>query len=282
MFCVIQEIETKKPNKHGYSKELISEYRNLIMNGVDISYYRYQYSDNKFERYIRKAYKISLHESYRENGKVKKKQYSLCTVRYYDIADGWFSIYDYCSRKIEKIAQELGIEQNDIYTLVDNKVDPLIDSITNEFRQTEEYITHAEHSRVTTLYAANKTEFTNQYECEKDMYDQIYDVFGNLMNEDKLKKVKEDFKARKEYEEKSRSYQEQNYSNYYNSYFNKSSNGSSSYSNHSHGNQNTEDKDTLKQFYRVLSKKFHPDANPDKDTSNEMKLLNQLKKEWGL
>lgn len=47
-------------------------------------------------------------------------------------------------------------------------------------------------------------------------------------------------------------------------------------------NHSDKDKETLKQFYRILSKKFHPDANPDIDTSNQMQLLNQLKLEWGL
>lgn len=40
--------------------------------------------------------------------------------------------------------------------------------------------------------------------------------------------------------------------------------------------------ETLKQFYRTLSKKFHPDADPDTDTSKQMQLLNKLKGEWGL
>lgn len=40
--------------------------------------------------------------------------------------------------------------------------------------------------------------------------------------------------------------------------------------------------ETLKQFYRTLSKKFHPDANPDTDTSKQMQLLNKLKGKWGL
>lgn len=43
-----------------------------------------------------------------------------------------------------------------------------------------------------------------------------------------------------------------------------------------------DDKEMLKQFYSTLSKKFHPDVNPGEDTSKQMQLLNQLKKEWGL
>lgn len=42
------------------------------------------------------------------------------------------------------------------------------------------------------------------------------------------------------------------------------------------------EKETLKQFYRVLSKKFHPDENPDIDTSKQMTILNRLKDEWGV
>ena len=37
-------------------------------------------------------------------------------------------------------------------------------------------------------------------------------------------------------------------------------------------NCNETDKALLKKFYRTLSKAFHPDSNPDKDTSEEILL----------
>lgn len=276
MYCVIQEIELKKPNKHGHPKELLSKFMQLNMNGQDLSHYYYTYSEERFERPVEKAYKISLHISYRENGKLKKKQYPLCTAKYYDIAEGWFSVYEYCDRKIAAIADELKVEAVEIYNLVESKTDPLIDMIQNEFRQTEEYRTHEEHKRITTLYAASKAQFNEKY--GRDIYDQIYDVFGNLMDEEKLRAVEAEYISRQEYEEKSRSYQEQNRSNYNNNY----SWERSSYSGQSHSNHSEEEKETLKQFYRVLSKKFHPDSNPDTDTSKQMQLLNQLKDQWGI
>lgn len=279
MYCVIQEIETKKPNKNGHPKELVSKFMQMSMNGQDLSHYYHLFSKERFERPIQKAYKISIHMSYRENGRVKKKQYVLCTVNYYDIVDGWFSLYDYCNRKITALSEILNVDAETIYNLVDAKLNPLIESIQDEFSQTEEYKVHAEHSRITTLYAANKVQFNAKYECSDTTYDQVYDVFGNLMNEKRLEEVKTEYKAKKEYEESSRSYQEDFWSNYRK----QSSNGSfGGYSESGHGNHSEEDREILKQFYRVLSKKFHPDSNPDKDTSKEMQLLNQLKAEWDL
>ncbi len=280
MFCVVQEINLKKPNKRGYPKELISKFMQMSINGTDISHYYYSYSEERFERPIKKAYKVSIHISYREEGKVKKKQYHLCTVNYYDIADGWFSPYDYCHRIIEDIATNLGIDACVINDLVEAKLNPLINAVQSEFHKTEEYKTHKEHERITTLYAANKVKFNEKYgyEGHSNKYDEIYDVFGNLMNKVRLDEVEENYKYRQEYEEKSRGYQKEYYSNY-----RKHSNESNhSYSDNDCSNHKPEDKEILKQFYRELSKKFHPDANPDKDTSKQMQLINDLKGQWGL
>ena len=72
MYCVIQEIERKTVST-GEPKEL--EVYTWTCNGETI--YSYRSSEERFERTIKKAYKISLHQSYRENGKVKKKQYNI-------------------------------------------------------------------------------------------------------------------------------------------------------------------------------------------------------------
>lgn len=281
MFCVIQEIELKKPDKRGHPKELLTGFKPMTFQGNDCSYYWHRYSEERFERLVKKAYKISIHQSRRENGKVKKMQYSLCTVSYYDIADGWFTVYDYCDRKITATADKLGVSVDAVYDLVQAKLDPLIKSIQSEYRESEEYITHEEHERITTQYAINKTKFNQKYGYDSlsYKYDEIYDVFGSLMNQDRLNEVEEEFKFRQEYEEKSRSYQKEFYNNY-SKFF--SGSGGSGYSENIYSNYCIEDKDTLKQFYRELCKKFHPDANHDKDTSKQMQLLNQLKGQWGI
>ena len=65
MYCIIQEIPTKKPNKGGYSKELKVEYMKMTIMSQDESHYYYT-TKGKFDRPIKKAYKISIHQSYRE------------------------------------------------------------------------------------------------------------------------------------------------------------------------------------------------------------------------
>jgi hypothetical protein len=279
MYCVIQEIKTKKANKNGHPKELKSSFMKMSFQGQDLSHYYHSFSEERFERPIKKAYKISIHVSYREHGKVKKKQYVLCTVNYYDLADGCFTIYDYCNTKITALSKTLNVSVEELYEIVEAKINPLSESTQKEYEETEEFTACREHDRITTMYAINKIKFKEKYGCDDNRYDQIYDVFGNLMNQEKLDETIAESKARKEYEKKSRSYQEQNYNNY-NKYF--SGNGGSGYSGSNYSNHESGDKETLKQFYRVLSKKFHPDSNPNIDTSKEMKLLNQLKSEWNI
>lgn len=76
MYCVIQEIKLKKENTYGEYKELEAYYTS-VKYGVNCGYYGYEYTGGRFKRSIKKAYKISIHKSYRENGKVKKKQWSI-------------------------------------------------------------------------------------------------------------------------------------------------------------------------------------------------------------
>ena len=125
------------------------------------------------------------------------------------------------------------------------------------------------------MYAARKVEFNAKYNLSGNEYDKCYDVFGVLQKPEYLKKIEADHEARQRYEQESRRYYEEYYNNY-------NQDSSSSYGGSISNTYKEEDKAVLKQFYRELSKKFHPDANPDTDTSQKMQLLNQLKQEWGL
>lgn len=278
MYIVVQEIELKKANKYGYSKRIEAYQMSFGISGEDSRVKNcHMYSSERFERPIKKAYKISVHHSYRENGKVKKKQSVISTINYYDLID--LSLYDHISdNKIELIANEFETTTNDIYNMIYDKTDPIMAKIKKEFEQTEEFKTHQEHEEITTIYVAKKIQFASDYGVDKDEYDYCYNVFGELTNEEYLNKIKEQRKQKSSYyEDFFNNYKKGNYSNYSNSNYD-----SSSYLNFNQSNYTEEEKKDLKSFFRVLAKNFHPDLNPGKDTTKEMQLLNKLSEQWGI
>lgn len=275
MFCVIQEVNVRRASRGG-SRTLEVYESHVSMNGINYCYYYYQRSDARFERPIKKAYRISIHKSYREGGKVWKKQTVICTINYYDIADGyWFG--EYVRGDLKAKADALGITEAELCDMVEAKLQPLIDRIKAEYEQTEEYAASQEHDRIIREWTGKREAFAKEYGVNQSEYDRCYDVFGTLRNPEYLERIKADHEFRKEYERRSRenrrSYHEDFYSNY---------SGKSGYCGNSVNTYTEDNRVVLKKFYRVLAKAFHPDSNPDTDTSAEMKILNQLKNDWGV
>lgn len=130
MYCIIQEIELKKENDYGEWKEIEAYKSTWVINGVEGWCYRYTRTGERFKRPIKKAYKISIHKSYRERGKVKKKQWSICTMSYYSIATGETWIGDYfTANRLEEKLKDIGISEKELIELIDTKLNPLIDRI---------------------------------------------------------------------------------------------------------------------------------------------------------
>lgn len=278
MFCVIQEIEVKTAPLGEPKRIEVYESRWKI-DGQEFCSYEYRNSAERFDRPARKSYRISIHESRRENGKVRKKQTVVCTVGYYDVVDygGW--IGDGIKGGLKAKADALGLSEGELSDMVYKKWQPIIDKILEEYQQSEEYKAREENSRIIREHNERVEKFIEKYGVTRSEYSRCYDVFGILRNPDYLKKVKADFKARKEYErrsrEESRSYYEKFHSNY-------GWNNGGGYCGTAASNYSGPDRAMLKKFYRTLSRAFHPDSNPDKDTSEEMKMLNHLKEEWGI
>ncbi|MGA3598602.1 hypothetical protein [Lysinibacillus agricola] len=269
---MIQKVKKKKPNQYGARKEIkVTETTFGFAGEKPKTTYGYTYSDERYERPVLDAYKISIHKSYRENGKVKKKQWVICTMGYYDFIDSWYGDY-YLSDKMNRWLKEMEINEDQFYEIINVKVDPLTKMIEKEFNQTEEY--KAEILQKVTLdkYRRKEKEFDKEY--GQGEYKHCYDVFGNLRNPDYLEGLKTKKKAQEDYTK--RSYEEsfkRTYSNY-------SSGGSSSYSFTSQGNYTDEEKKILHEIYRMASKKFHPDISGD--NGSKMKFLTKLKEQWGL
>ncbi len=272
MFCVIQGIWLKKPNKNGaYKKYKVSDTA-ITMNGGTTHHYGYgpDYDLGRFERPHMEAYRISLHFSYRQDGKPRKRQYSLCTASWYDFADGSFSLYDWAGSRIERAAEAECVDIDKIYEVVSAKVDPLEKRIQRQFRQTEEYKAERERKKLLKEYQKRKAAFAKQYGVSESIYDNVYDVFGILRDADYLARIRKKRQQDQKWQQAWRSYSETGQSTYSNSNFT------------GDGDYTEADKARLKEFYRILSKKFHPDMNPARDTSEEMKLINRLKEDWGL
>lgn len=267
MFCVIQEIELKKENTGGAAKELIVKHYKFNDN----TQYYYSYSDERFKREIKKAYKITIHESYRENGKVKKKQYYIATMEHYSIIDYSGNIFDYMTNKEQtELLEKLKLTEAELCEIVYKKLDPLIEKIRKDFEETEEYVTAKRNKEIIRDYNEKKTIFEKKY--GDNTYDYCYDVFGELRNSELLEKIKKQYEAK----EKQRSSYYENYrSNYNNNY-----KYNSSYSNLNQSNYNEEEKKHLKKIYKVLALHFHPDK--ETGDSEIMKTVNKLKEDWGL
>ena len=155
-----------------------------------------------------------------------------------------------------------------MYATIESKLDPLRERLTAEFHQSPEYIAKQEHERIIADHMTAQNEFCSKYDVDKDEYNRCYDVFGVLRNKDYLEKIK----ARKESERRYRESWSSTYERY----------TSGSYSIPTVSTYTEEETAILKQFYRALAKKFHPDVNRDRDTTKELQLLNRLKEIWGV
>lgn len=273
MHCYIQEIQMKSSNSIGCGKELCVTTSNWTMDGIPYTSYGYTFSDEKFERPIKTAYKVTIHDkSYRNNkGQVTKKQYHVATIKYYDLVDfGWYDCI--ISGKINDIAEEMDIDCETIWTEIESKLDALQDRIKEEFAHTEEYKAKEKQDAILREYRERKSKFAKEYEVQENEYDRCYDIYGVLRNSEYLEKIKHEYTARKEYEKRSSSYQ-RDYKSNYNNY---SDNSASSLNS---GLSSEKEKEYYKKFYRTLAAKFHPDVSGNNEA---MQFLNKLKELWGI
>lgn len=269
MYCVIQEVRRKKADPYGEYRE-IEPYQNewRIAGDERPCTWAWRYTGGRFERPHREAYKISIHHSYRENGVVRKHQYSICTMSYYDIVE--YSLYDCGDSRIQATADMLGMDAAELYEIVETKLEPLRERLEADWHQSAEYQAKQEHRRILDTHSKARSAFSKRYGVDGGEYDRCYDVFGVLRNKDYLQQIKANHRARKQAEQARWSSYRESWSGTY------TGGGGGSYS------YSEEERAVLKQFYRSLSKLYHPDLNQDRDTTGEMKVLNKLKETWGV
>lgn len=274
MYCVIQEVRRKKPDPYGEQLE-IRAYQNQCRLDESKPYtWTYEYSEERFERPRLEAYKISIHQSFREGGVVRKHQYPIRTMSYYDIVE--YGLYDCADSRIQATADNLGMDAAELYEIIEAKLDPLRERLEADFHQSAEYQAKQEHQRIVDAHRKARSAFSERYGVDGDEYDRCYDVFGVLRNKEYLAKIKADRKAWKQAEQARWSSYRESWSGTY------SEGSSGGYSVPARSTYTEEEMAILKRFYRSLSKTYHPDLNPGKDTTAAMQLLNRLKETWGV
>jgi len=268
---VVQKIQRKKPEKGAeYREYAVDSFTIRFPDGTEIKRYTYgpKYESGKFERPIREVYKISIHESRRENGKVVKKQCVLGTVGFYDLVQ--WGLCDYIDSGISHAMDVFGVDYETLYNLAESKMKLIIDKAKRQYHRSEEYKSSRQREKLQKDYQKRKKQFAAQYCIDADEYDSVYDIHGNLMDEDRLNQIIRQYEQRQEAEK--RRYQEYSYRTY----------NWGSYSIPTASTYNEDETAILKQFYRTLAKTYHPDLNPDRDVTAQMQLLNKLKDQWGV
>ena len=147
----------KKPDTCGEPLEIIAYQDSWRTDDSKPFTWSWNYSKERFERPHLEAYKITLHQSYREGGKVKKRQWTVCTMSYYDICEYWWGECVAGSESV--LAEKVGIDPSELCRLIDSKLEPLRKRIEAEFHQSPEYIARTEHERIRADYAEKKAGF---------------------------------------------------------------------------------------------------------------------------
>ncbi len=275
MFIYIETLLHKRQDRYGAYKEYKVDSATFCFTGHEektVYSYNPVYEKGRFDRPHLEYYKVTLQESYRDAGKVKKRQCVLGIVGYYSLAEDCFTLDDYFCDGIEHAIEKFKLpEDYPLFDMVETKLTPLRKQILQEFHKSEEYKAVKMRKQIEKNYAKAKKDFSEKYGVDEHEYDYCYNIFGELMNQAYLDKL----------EEQKRAYQ--SYSSTYNT-----RNGSYDSRRYSStfeldGRDYTEaEKTSLKKFYRMLAAKLHPDVNPDPDATKEMQLLNKLKQEWGV
>lgn len=204
LFCVVQELPVKKQNKRGYPKRLeVYPETEMVLDRVETTWWRYRFSEECFERPIKKAYKVTVHKSYREGGKVKKIQAVIGTINYYDLAEGCIDPSK-IAMGVQKAAKKLNVSAESIAVLFVEKLQPFEEAIQKSFQQTEEYKTHKQYEQIIVEYEKNKKTFYEKFEIKEstDIYAQCYDVFGELKNPKELEHIQSMYEGRKRREQR--------------------------------------------------------------------------------
>lgn len=259
----IKKIDRGEVHSVGAPKEILVSSFEWHNNGESGKTYTYEMSKERFVRDNTTAYQIEL--------QCEGQTYPVATIGYYDLVD--YKIEDCIGDRImEQLAEKTGMKEEALWALLIEKLKPMQETIQMEFAQTEEGMTSKRNQQILSDYAERKRKFCMELGLDGVKYDRCYNVFGELMDAEYLNKLQQEVAARQQFSANSKRKHKDAWRRF---------SGSMDYFSEP-ASYTEEEREMLERFYKTLAKKFHPDANPGVDTSKEMQLLNQLKKQWNI
>lgn len=247
----------------GEPKEILVDQMEWNENGRSGQQYSYHMSKERFERTNETNYQICIEK----DGKEEK----LCTFGYYDLID--FNYEDNLNdRMMEDVAKELGVAPEQVMEVITEPLKQLQKKVREEFETTEEAHAKREHEEIISKYKKAKNDFMMQYGFLAKDYDRCFNIFGELMDSEYYGILQQRLKEREDSKYQSKRYRKSESQKRFHEYLYTQTNVEYS----------EEERRTLAKFYKTLAKKYHPDANQNVDTSEEMTLLNKIKKQWGV
>lgn len=260
MNCVIKKVNTAQQTA-GTSKYLhvfTSQYEDEPIR------YCYIHSTEKFERLNTSAYEIWI--LYGPEGKKNnRQQQKIASLHYYDLAEGksWQDFIE--KNELERILRESKTDPLKLEALIDNKVIPLQQQIQQKFSETAEGKAQKKIKETLLRHQESKRNFESVWGA--GTYDFIYDVFGNLKNEEFLNWLQS-------FQQGPQKKRESTSANF------KKSQQKKQRSNSAASPSFTEsEKVWLKKFYRTLAREYHPDSGGETEA---MILINKLKGDWDI
>ena len=152
MYVTVQKVYGKSKIQ-GYSKDVVTTRLQL---GTTIRY-GWTYSKEKFER-ENYSYKITVKESYRENGKVKQKQVVMGTFHWFDFIDHYVYNDEYFYRKLVDIFPDKRGQIDNIYDKIDKKIQEIQSIESKKWTSSQEYKVHNKHLEMISNYESKKNE----------------------------------------------------------------------------------------------------------------------------
>ncbi|MCL1951143.1 MAG: hypothetical protein FWF59_15590 [Turicibacter sp.] len=219
--------------------------------------YCYANTTEKFERPHQFAYEVWL-----EPQKSSKAPMMVALIPYYDLALGcnW---RDYLlPDEYKRALLELRLCENKLDSLIDAKIGLIQHQAMSAWNEGAEAKAIKKNAEILSRYQENKKNF--EVVWGYGTYDFIFDVFGNLRNEEFLQWVQELKAGQKKMKD----------------------NPSFQYKKNQQKKQqavppkqsfNDSEKAWLKKFYRTLAHEYHPDSGGETEA---MILINKLKNEW--